>query len=46
MGEPLDALSVLAMHLKIENRCVVDVPGDNNCQFHAVADAVRENWYN
>jgi hypothetical protein len=37
-GRPFDSLMMLAMHLKLRNRTIVDVPGDNNCQFHAVAD--------
>jgi len=40
-GKALDALEILTQHLKKVNRCVVDVPGDNNCQFHAVADQLE-----
>jgi len=41
-GNPLDALSILRIHLKEINRDVEDVPGDNNCQFHAVADQLEK----
>ena len=40
-GKPLDALAILSQHLKTINRTVVDVPGDNNCQFHAIADQLE-----
>lgn len=40
-GKPLDALTILQMHLKLYNRDIVDVPGDNNCQFHAIADQLK-----
>ena len=40
-GIPLDALKILALHLQIYNRQIFDVPGDNNCQFHAVADQLE-----
>jgi hypothetical protein len=40
-GKPLDALAILEMHLITLNRSIVDVPGDNNCQFHAVADQLE-----
>ena len=40
-GTPLDALKILSLHLQIYNRQVFDVPGDNNCQFHAVADQLE-----
>ena len=38
--------SILKMHLKTLNRSIVDVPGDNNCQFHAVADQLERIGYN
>ena len=41
-GNPLDALCILRIHLKEINRDVEDVPGDNNCQFHAVADQLEK----
>ena len=37
-GTPLDALAILELHLKEHNLKLKDVPGDNNCQFHAIAD--------
>jgi hypothetical protein len=47
-GNPLDALTILSMHLKVYNRIMVDVPGDNNCQFHAIVDQLDriciKNW--
>ena len=40
-GTPFDALKILALHLQIYNRQIFDVPGDNNCQFHAIADQLE-----
>jgi len=37
-GTPLDALAILELHLKEHNLKIKDVPGDNNCQFHAIID--------
>lgn len=36
-NNPLDALSILKKHLTDRNLQLFDVPGDNNCQFHAIA---------
>ena len=41
-GKSLDALAILRMHLKVHNREVIDVPGDNNCQFHAIVDQLNQ----
>jgi hypothetical protein len=41
-GKAYDALYILKMHLKIYNREIIDVPGDNNCQFHAVVDQLNK----
>ena len=40
-GSPFDALKILAIHLQIYNRQIFNVPGDNNCQFHAIADQLE-----
>ena len=40
-GNPLDALTILQMHLRLYKRDIVDVPGDNNCQFHAITDQFK-----
>ena len=36
--KPLDAFTILKKHLATRGLMIVDVPGDNNCQFHAIAD--------
>ena len=41
-GTPLDSLSILSMHLSAYNLEIKNVPGDNNCQFHAVADQLDQ----
>ena len=37
-NEPQDPRSRLTRHLKTRGFTIKDVPGDNNCQFHALAD--------
>ncbi|KAL3910610.1 MAG: hypothetical protein SGPRY_008997, partial [Prymnesium sp.] len=39
---PLDAKSKLAHHLALRGFKIKDVPGDNNCQFHALADQLEQ----
>ena len=41
-GTPFDALTILALHLQTYSRQIVNVPGDNNCQFHAIADQLEK----
>ena len=38
----LDAFGILALHLSVYNLEIKDVPGDNNCQFHAIADKLDQ----
>ena len=41
-SEPQDPRSRLNRHLRIRGFTIKDVPGDNNCQFHAVADQLNQ----
>lgn len=41
-GTPLDALTILSLHLSNYNLLIKNVPGDNNCQFHAIADQLNQ----
>ena len=35
-GNPLDSLEILKQNLVLKKLKIVDVPADNNCQFHAI----------
>ena len=39
---PQDPRSRLARHLGVRGFKIKDVPGDNNCQFHAIADQLEQ----
>lgn len=39
---PQDARSRLTRHLAMRGFRIMDVPGDNNCQFHALADQLQQ----
>ena len=39
---PQDPRSRLNRHLRVRGFEIKDVPGDNNCQFHAVADQLQQ----
>tara|TARA_B110001452_G_C15239509_1_gene429154 strand:- start:846 stop:1556 length:711 start_codon:yes stop_codon:yes gene_type:complete len=41
-GSSLDSLAILSLHLSTYNLVIKDVPGDNNCQFHAIADQLNQ----
>ena len=41
-ARPMDARSKLAHHLALRGFKIKDVPGDNNCQFHALADQLQQ----
>jgi len=40
--KPMDARSKLSHHLALRGFKIKDVPGDNNCQFHALADQLQQ----
>ena len=40
--EPQDPRSRLNRHLRMRGFQIKDVPGDNNCQFHAIADQLDQ----
>ena len=40
--EPQDPRSRLTRHLRLRGFKIKDVPGDNNCQFHAIADQLGQ----
>ena len=42
VAEPQDPRSRLNRHLRLRGFTIRDVPGDNNCQFHAVADQLQQ----
>jgi len=42
---PMDPRSCLQRHLKLRGFQIKDVPGDNNCQFHAIADQLEQVGY-
>ena len=39
---PQDPRSRLGRHLGMRGFKIKDVPGDNNCQFHAIADQLEQ----
>ena len=41
-NEPQDPRSRLQRHLRLRGFAIKDVPGDNNCQFHAIADQLAQ----
>ena len=41
-NEPQDPRSRLTRHLGMRGFTIKDVPGDNNCQFHAIADQLAQ----
>ena len=43
--EPQDNRSRLTRHLFIHGFTIKNVPGDNNCQFHALADQLDQVAY-
>ena len=41
-SKPLDKRAALEANMRARGFKIVDVPGDNNCQFHAVADQLEQ----
>ena len=42
INQPQDHRSRLQRHMAVRGFCIKDVPGDNNCQFHALADQLEQ----